>query len=348
MDQKRVEFLDGLRGWAALIVLFYHTFIGVLPPLLDSEAYRYTWWPITGRFSVCLFFLVSGFALSIVFMRNQNKQAVVRMAAGRYFRLLIPIFVVCALVSISMNTGLFPEPNERPSSKVAKFAIDPTLPHLFQFSFYEVFFNYIPKETYAGPLWTMSIELYGSFIVAIALLILGKPRNHLVIYLLATVFLLYFKSYYFLFLVGMLACDYQKELYKIRLKFLPPLMLVAGFMIPVMLRPNKYALLCGAVLFFIGVIISPQSKTFMSTKCSRFLGTISFPLYLIHAPILYVVGMPLYMAHQDSIGIKILAGFIGIIVAIIAAILLIPVNTLAMNISRFVGRNFVRLVYPKQ
>lgn len=93
--------------------------------------------------------------------------------------------------------------------------------------------------------------------------------------------------------------------------------------------------------------MSPQARSFMSTRFSRFLGDISFPLYLIHAPILYVVGLPLYMAHQDSIGMKILAAAIAIIVSIIAAFMLIPVNTLAMKVSRFVGRNFVRLVYPK-
>jgi len=291
--------------------------------------------------------LVSGFALSIVFMRNQDKQVLVRMAAGRYFRLFIPIFVVCALVSLSMNTGLFPEPSERPLNKATKFAFDPTLQHLLQFSFFDVFFNYTAKQTYAGPLWTMSVELYGSFILAIALFVLGKPRKHLIIYLLATIILLYLKSYYFLFLIGMLACDYHKELSQIRSKFLPPLLLVVGAMVPVFFRPNKYALLCGVVLFFIGVIMSPQARSFMSTRFSRFLGDISFPLYLIHAPILYVVGLPLYMAHQDSIGMKILAAAIAIIVSIIAAFMLIPVNTLAMKVSRFVGRNFVRLVYPK-
>ena len=237
VKQQRIYFLDGLRGWAALVVVFYHTFIGVLPPLDNAADYIRNWWPFAGRFSVCLFFLVSGFALSIVFMRDHDNQALVRMAAGRYFRLFIPIFVICAFVSLSMNTGLFPEPNERPLSKATKFAFDPTLQHLLKFSFYDVFFDYSGKSSYAGPLWTMSVELYGSFIIAITLFVLGKPRNHLVIYLVAMIVLLYLQSYYFLFLVGVLSCDYHKELSESRVKFIAPLLLVVGAMTPVFLGP---------------------------------------------------------------------------------------------------------------
>lgn len=345
--QQRLEFLDGLRGWAALIVVFLHAFVGVLPPVEDAGAYIRTWWPFTGRFSVDVFFLISGFALSIAFIRKQNRQTLVRMATGRYFRLFIPIFVVCILVSLSMNTGLFPDPTERPLRKATKFAFDPTLQHLLKFSFFDVFFNYSPKETYAGPLWTMSIEFYGSMIVAATLFVFGRPRKFWPVFFLIAAALLYYKSFYFLFFVGMICCDYYQDLSHKRLRFLAPVLLIVGAAIPVLFRPNTYAMLCGTSIFFVGVVMSSRAKFVMETKFSKWLGKISFPLYLVHVPILYIVGMPLYMAYPDNIAMRIFIGFVAIFAGVLASIALVPVNTFAMHISRYVGNKFVRLLYRK-
>lgn len=48
---------------------------------------------------------------------------------------------------------------------------EPTIGHLFSFSLFDVFINYEHTKTYVGPLWTMRFELFGSFVVLAAILI---------------------------------------------------------------------------------------------------------------------------------------------------------------------------------
>src|SRR5262245_43932704 len=80
----RFGFLDGLRGWAAVIVLFHHVFVDGLPAN-DFMADRLFWARIffmNGTFAVCLFFVISGFSLSISYLQTGDERGLARMAAG--------------------------------------------------------------------------------------------------------------------------------------------------------------------------------------------------------------------------------------------------------------------------
>jgi hypothetical protein len=60
----RVVFLDGVRGWASLMVVLSH----LLPCFLAITTPAYRHWYLTfvsdGNFAVYIFFVLSGFALS--------------------------------------------------------------------------------------------------------------------------------------------------------------------------------------------------------------------------------------------------------------------------------------------
>src|SRR5665213_1692875 len=104
----RFRFLDGLRGWAAVVVLFYHIFIDGLPP--DAVmADRMIWakvFCLNGTLAVCVFFVISGFSLSIRYLETGDERGLARIAFGRYFRLAIPIFAICAITSLLMVTNI--------------------------------------------------------------------------------------------------------------------------------------------------------------------------------------------------------------------------------------------------
>ena len=64
---QRLRFLDGVRGWAAVVVLLYHIFIDGLPAN-SFMADRALWGKVfflNGTLAVCVFFVVSGFSLSV-------------------------------------------------------------------------------------------------------------------------------------------------------------------------------------------------------------------------------------------------------------------------------------------
>ena len=67
LDQRpmRFRFLDAMRGWAAVVVLFHHIFVDGLPAN-SFKADRLFWSKflfMNGTFAVCLFF-VSGDAVA--------------------------------------------------------------------------------------------------------------------------------------------------------------------------------------------------------------------------------------------------------------------------------------------
>jgi peptidoglycan/LPS O-acetylase OafA/YrhL len=94
----RFRFLDALRGWAAVVVLFHHIFIDGLPAnrFMADRLFWSKCFFMNGTYAVCLFFVISGFSLSIGYLQSGDDRGLARMAAGRYLRLAVPIFVICA------------------------------------------------------------------------------------------------------------------------------------------------------------------------------------------------------------------------------------------------------------
>jgi peptidoglycan/LPS O-acetylase OafA/YrhL len=92
----RLRFLDGLRGWAAVVVLLHHVFIDGLPAnalMADRSLWAKVFF-LNGTLAVSVFFVISGFSLSIRYLETGNGSALGRIAAGRYLRLALPIFAI--------------------------------------------------------------------------------------------------------------------------------------------------------------------------------------------------------------------------------------------------------------
>jgi peptidoglycan/LPS O-acetylase OafA/YrhL len=328
---QRLEFLDGLRGWAALVVLLVHALAAF--PVIDMTAlYGHYWWPFSGMFAVGVFFLVSGFALSVGYYRTGDRIAVWRMGAGRYFRLMIPIFATCAIVSVLLNADLIMP--SRPEGFRGIYEFDPTAAHLLRFGLFEVFFRYGQADTYAGPLWTMSYELLGSALV-LGLLILGGRRRWPP-YVAFALAILAGQYLYALFFAGM-ACAREVERLRSVPNWLGACLLLAGI---VAWRFSDDLVWVAATAFFVGAIATPGVLRFLSNRPSRILGHISFPLYLLHGPMVFAVGLPLYVAGSPWLA------FVGTsISSVVAAIAFMPVNSFAMRASRAFGGLAVGLAH---
>ncbi|MCB9988463.1 MAG: acyltransferase family protein [Rhodospirillales bacterium] len=71
---QRFHGLDSLRGIAALVVVFNH-FYGVIPALASSENWLFSYTPlhtlIAGRQAVIIFFVLSGFVLSLPYVQGR-------------------------------------------------------------------------------------------------------------------------------------------------------------------------------------------------------------------------------------------------------------------------------------
>ncbi len=140
--------------------------------------------------------------------------------------------------------------------------------------------------------WTMSIELIGSLLVALYLYISGKLRNPNGILYCLIGFLIAMRSFYALFFVGVLLGQFRLNgtldqfRSSARWKIAFPVVLTgcialifAGRRLPAI--EGHLNIVVAAVLVF-AAYTSSSAIAFFSSRLSRFLGDISFPLYLVH------------------------------------------------------------------
>jgi peptidoglycan/LPS O-acetylase OafA/YrhL len=352
----RLKFLDGLRGWGAVVVLLYHVFCDGVP-VDDAFAEKLKLFlPFNGVMAVFVFFVVSGFSLSVRYLADGDIRRWLKIAAGRYLRLAIPIFAACLLVHIVMVCGLVDPPGERLAKFSRFFNFDPTVAHLLKFSLFDVFFRYSALETYIGPLWTMSPELFGSFVVLVAVVVC-RPLFARSLFLLALAGLMLWLAptdstvaVLALFPVGAAIADWFNRGW---LDAVPKpvafMLLLIGCLVPVLLPASVMNWgLIGTSSLMLGCIAIARIRNWLSGPISAHLGKISFPLYLMHGPVLCFVGEPLMRHFGHSLGLKILIELTVVVLSFAAAYAFWPVNEFAISAARRFAETVTRPFFVSQ
>jgi peptidoglycan/LPS O-acetylase OafA/YrhL len=114
-QKKRFAFLDGMRGWAALLVVLNHGTIAIDFALYTGQpAHSQGFWDLRvsgtpffplapgGSLAVCIFF--SGFVLAHAYSRSQQNW--LALAVRRFVRLGIPMLAGCLLSWLLLVLGL--------------------------------------------------------------------------------------------------------------------------------------------------------------------------------------------------------------------------------------------------
>ena len=298
--------IDGIRGWAALLVVMFHLFqeiFGRVFPFLHGTGFGFVF---DGHLMVLIFFVLSGDALSISFFRENKIASTVRLAIARYFRLTFPIIVTCTAVYILMSFSLTYNIQAAPfvgrQDWLGSFInFQPSIVGLINYSFADVFFNHKVENSYNPFLWTMSIELLGSIIVFLNIFLFNHLKNPVVVLFTQFAFFFIFSPYYSLFIFGMLLGYARSIGYLNRLKELKWNVLfgLAFFLIIVfisvfregnvmflghtftrLIQTERLHMLWAMLLVFL-VYTSPSLLNLFRSKLSVFLGEISFPIYVV-------------------------------------------------------------------
>lgn len=324
--------LEALRGIAALVVMFGHIVAGFFPAYTrfyegpNPSGFKIEAGPwfafLNAEAAVIFFFVLSGYVLTKRYFETGEVSILVNGAIKRWPRLagiVIPVVLVsCAL----MMAGLyFSQEAARISGSIWLARVgpltDPTAPNFIRALLQSSVLTFFRGDSSYDPaIWTMKHEFYGSLgIFALAYAVFVRPerirRNAIltIMMIAAILFARYFAAFVFgltialVFTVRPFKLPLHTALSGLVISFLLASVRNTGT-IPALYHPivlDTYIYIAGSVLTIISVLGSPKISYFLSGKLPEFLGRISFPLYVLHLPILLSLGSFLFIQYGSVV-----------------------------------------------
>lgn len=380
---ERYTHLDGLRGVAAFVVLIYHLIYFFFTTLIDSDPTDF--WtrmvassPLAGlyngRFSVWIFFVLSGFVLSVGMSRS--RQSLAALLPKRYVRLTLPIlatsFIAFLLIRLDLTWN-------RAVAEVAPGIADyypagfhPSLWDLIADSLFRTYLT--GQSIFNGVLWSMKVEIFGSLLVFLVWKICPVWRWRVLASICLLVGFCFLKKSSTLqglqlFPCGILLFDIVTMRrsasrwltwsgpvgvivlllgislggWLVKDPALPGAHLIFTWLLDPILDFKRFeAQQIGAVLVVAAVCLTPSFRRPLSGPLGRWLGRISFPLYLIHVIVIASLGCFVLAEMMPRYGYAVAAGaatVASIAASLVAATLLAPlVEQSAVHLSHRLGR----------
>lgn len=310
----RLDHLDGLRGVAAVAVVIFHLMSALVPWLVAEQQPGAHWLAYTpfavlwnGTFAVSVFFVLSGFVVTNATLRKSDPIWI--DVVIRYLRLAIPATASTLVAWLLLS--LFPtsatDLAALTGSRWLGWTYQETIPGPAAAIYNGMAGIFLTGGSFFNNvLWTMRPELLGS-ILCFAACVFASSRSRLAIAIGSAVIFIALRRYdYVCFPLGIVL----REAWAAgRLpSALPISALLLGLLIgsqsgdaarqlgldwlPEPLNPEKKGGLLyplAAMLVVYGCLRSGLLVTWLSGGSGRFLGAISFPLYLIHVPLIYTV-----------------------------------------------------------
>lgn len=220
---KRFMELEGLRGLAAIVVVLHHMVYMFYAPLntgklsadhspFPFEQYIYgTPFALAyaGTLAVAIFFVLSGFVLSIGYFQTNDRSIIKKLASTRYLRLMLPALASVMIAYLIIKLGL----NGLVANTAATVGGGSGYANALQFdaSFFDALKNgaieifISDRHPYNTVLWTMFIEFWGSFMVFAFLLLFARFKYRWLAYIGLSA--LTFNTWFFAFVLGMIVAD---------------------------------------------------------------------------------------------------------------------------------------------
>jgi peptidoglycan/LPS O-acetylase OafA/YrhL len=289
----RLYEIDGIRGWAALVVLMSHlacdTF-GAVRSEFQSPILRTL---LDGNLAVAVFFVLSGDALSLCYTRLNGPGIEPKMIVKRYFRLAGPIVFSCIVVYLLMKLGLTYNKSAAPIVHAGDWlggflSFSPSFLHAMKTGLIGVFAGGFSDLSYNPFMWPMAPELAGSLLVFSLGIVYPKLKRSTLVLAVCSLYLGILGSWYALFLVGILlgrlrAAGVFAKLQALRHNGILTAASMAAVLILDTMKKTKFGdpqmLVASCAVW---TIYSSNALTFlMRTRLSRFVGKISFPVYFM-------------------------------------------------------------------
>ena len=290
VKNNRIEFLDGLRGMAILLVILYHAYarwpdlISFVKNTQNILIFKY------GNVGVNLFFMISGFVIFMTLDKNKSFSSFIKK---RWLR-LFPAMAMASLIIYSTH-ALF---QNRPSGTPDLINLIPGITFINP-SIIEVFTG-TRIAGIEGAFWTIYIEVVFYLLIGMTYYRLGRKCVLPVIFAMSFYNVLIYKifphlmdfsslrlsldfgfDYYPWFFIG---C-YMYERINGRVNRYNTAMFIAVILLCLFLSRHDHELMlihAIAMSFFCCSFYSSRIQRALSSRLMLFFGFISYPLYLIH------------------------------------------------------------------
>lgn len=322
--KQHYELLDGLRGVAAILVVVYHIFEGFsFAELTNGVGEGLIAVLNHGHIAVDFFFILSGFVISYAYDDRWTKMGTWQFFKRRLVR-LHPMLVMGALIGVVAFAYVGFERWDGAATPTAWVMISlvltifmvPAIPG----ALYEIRGNgeMFPLN---GPTWSLFFEYLGNIVYATIIRRFSTKVLAVATLLLGVIYAWFFVGdvsgydmvgvgwtideinffggfirMLFPFSVGMLVARTFRP-HKVNAPFwIGTLLLILLFSVPyipsegVVSLNSLYEVVCIAFVFPLIVWLGANgcSKEGFVAKATKFLGDISYPLYIVHYPIMYV------------------------------------------------------------
>lgn len=333
-----------------------------------------------GRLAVPIFFVLSGYVLTASTLGAGKALVFPALVAKRYLRLALPVLATSLLVLILIPAGLYYSLEVAMVSGSTWLAgtlppdFTPTVASWLGQSLWTTFFDF--HDSYFNPaLWTMHYEFEGSLLCYALCTLLKNARWRVVaeIVLLVVCGLWLRTMPLHLFMAGALLYElpriYPRRLSAAMGNSLGLALILLGLLLPRLLtlipglvswpflirywladllpfwRGDRFS--TEAVLAVAGLCLAPALQNLLSRPVFRFLGAISFPLYLTHLPVIFSAVCFAFLFLAGSLG-QIPAAFVTIalglaLTILVASFALRLVERPSLRASRRVGAWIDRL-----
>ncbi len=295
-SSDRASEIDGIRGWAAFIVLLFHVFWEMLGHVLPQARNPFTAVALNGGTAVSIFFVLSGDALSAAYFSRSDPRSIDRLLVKRYFRLTVPILMACSLVFGLMRFGFDFHARAVPLLHIEDWlgdvlTFDPKFFGLLQYALRDVYTNHTKQGSYIPFLWTMPVEMIGSMLVFLLCYAWDRLWRPSIVLFGLTIACLLAATPYALFGVGMLL-GYARKRGTLNLLRSNPswqygaILLVVCALVLSGAMGGHHASPFVAIMLVVACYTQRSLRSFFLCPLSRFLGEISFPLYLVQFPVI--------------------------------------------------------------
>ncbi|KAI9012388.1 acyltransferase family-domain-containing protein [Hyaloraphidium curvatum] len=230
--KKKLLYLEGIRGVAALVVAVHHykqaTFRDVGFWWAEESFHRYLWhlfWD--GTFSVTVFYVLSGRVLTAAFFAKKGPMKALSSAViRRPFRLGVPIAMMMAVNLILGAMGAYNMTDQAGRVMHSEMWLDNAnnwnliknagdyfimLVNMFQMPFKVL---PVPSVYPCGVIWTIPVEYLGSmFVYLVSFMMVHIPQNRYWIYFVLWFCLWWQMDWNGVFLLGLVITDLSTEGY---------------------------------------------------------------------------------------------------------------------------------------